>query len=156
MDWLWDKFDRLGIRGDYVFAGALVFLIVVALGWSFYGTFFTEPADELPQPDDDKEHFICRECGHEIALPLKEVVRLREQLPSENQMLILDCKSCNTENSKLVATWCPSCRKYYLSPQTVARAREGGGYVRPEELPADVCTHCGTNRTEWMSENVIK
>ncbi len=154
MDWFRDKLDALGPNGDYIFAGALAFLIVLALGYSVYATFFTSPGGDIPKPKDDKMHFICRECKHEIALEPSEVRDMRRRMENEEDMLRLDCPSCNREQSMLRATWCPSCRKYYLSPRTRAMA-EMTSEEDFENLPDDVCTHCGTNRVKWMKEHVM-
>lgn len=154
MDWFRDKLDALGPKGDYIFAGALAFLIVLALGYSIYASFFASPTDEVPTAPDDKMHFICRECNHEIAIEPTEVRDMRRRMENEEDMIMLDCPKCSRKQSMLRATWCPSCKKYYLSPRT-----RGMAEIRSEEdladLPADVCTHCGTNRVEWMKEHVM-
>jgi hypothetical protein len=154
MDWVRDKLDALGPRGDYIFAGALALLILLALGYSVYATFFTSPGGDIPQPKDDKTHFICRACKHEIALEPTEVRDMRRRMEREEDLMRLDCPNCDREQSMLRATWCYNCHDYYLSPHTRALAELKPG-EEPEDLPADVCTHCGTNQREWMKEHVM-
>ncbi|MFP4053754.1 MAG: hypothetical protein ACLFV7_07820 [Phycisphaerae bacterium] len=144
--------DRLGPKGDYIFAGALALLIVVALGYSIYRTFGSEPTVDIPR-GDGKTHFICIECDHEVAYEPEEMRKIRRRR-GEEDFLVLDCSACNGKQTMVQATFCPSCGAYYISERQKILSRLKPGEEPPERLPKEKCPECGTVRVEWIKENM--
>ncbi len=153
-----------GLNMDYVVAGGLALLIVLALGFAVYGAFFRTPGTDFG--GDGKNHFICDECQHEVVLTQEQTAQRRRESRSEEEVLLLDCPNCQAKKSCYPAVHCPECGTYYVLNDTKVRARmqaEEQRLGRPltereyerfeSESKKTNCPKCGTNRADYYREH---
>jgi DNA-directed RNA polymerase subunit RPC12/RpoP len=140
-----------GGRMDYLFAGGLILLIVLALGLTIWHTFKGSSPTTEQDPD---MHFKCGACGGEFTIPREQYYSAeREQ---EDEAGRIDCKLCGARESAYPMTKCPNCGKYYLSERQKAIIDSMADRGQPPrnigQIP-DKCPHCGTDRIQWLREH---
>ena len=153
-------------RMEYLMVGVLGLIIVLSLGFTLYGVFFSGSSSPAGGPNET--HFKCQACSNEFILSSKDMEKVMPTaLMPEMGLLQVDCPKCGKKESSLMMTKCPSCSKYYLSQMMVANAKafeEAKAAARAEgkdpstvmpilpsadQQPKDVCPYCQTDRVQW-------
>jgi hypothetical protein len=131
-------------KGDMLFAGGLIAIIVLALGLSIYTMF----GDSGPGGDSDwdgKYHMQCinPNCKHTFELEDDddELMAMMEQGTAHPgpEGLVSRCPECR-KMSGVEMIQCPECEEYYVS-ETSRRYLLTNEYN--PELGTGACPHCG-------------
>ena len=133
---------RGAINMEYVFAGALVLLIVAALGLAVWHTFIKSPG--TVGEVDPQVHLRCRKCNHEYAIDRDNLTKEQMFQEGDPSGIIDDCPSCGTKRAAIQLVKCPKCEKYYLP-----RWRVTGRYG---QKGSNVCEYCKTDVDQWYMD----
>ncbi len=137
---------RGAINMEYVFAGALILLIVAALALAVWHTFIRNPSEVAEI--DPQIHFRCLKCGHEYAKDRDQLTK--SQMFSEAEGPIRDdCPKCGVQRAGIQLSKCPECEKYYL-PEFFTNPRIWG------QPKSNICEHCKIDVDEWYIEENAK
>ncbi len=139
------KLDFSGKRMEYVVAGALLVVIVVAVVF-VVGQIW--PGGGGPIGKQGESRVKCVKCGEEWVLDSKnEMYFYREmEMGMGGASVGTDCKKCGAKQSAFMMNRCPKCEKYYLSKRiTDPEAFTKGG-------EKEICPYCDTDRIEWYKE----
>ena len=136
---------KLGGQGggknmDYLFAAALILVIVVSLVLTI--KFSSGGPNNVVDID---LRFQCQQCGHEFFITPDEVWAQKSGsgggpgMPGAmgpGVVRAIDCPECGTKDSCIQMVQCPNpdCKKYFLAESS------------------DVCPHCGVDRMQWHRE----
>jgi hypothetical protein len=142
-----DNVARRGvINMEYVFAGALILLIVAALALAVWHTFIRNPSKVAKI--DPQIHFRCLKCGGEY--PKDRDKLTKSQMFSEAEGPIRDdCPKCATKGAGIQLSKCPECGKNYL-PKFFTNQRLWG------QPGSNICEHCKIDVDKWYMEDAKK
>ena len=148
--------DLSGGKVDFLFAGALILLIVLAVGLTVWHVFF-RPAPNI-SGETGKVFYMCtapdpqdpsREHGYVFEVDPATIVKKINEGGATSNVVALDCPQCRAKDSCLPATKCPKCGKFYVSERTRAEA----GLIDMDISQArDICPYCGQDRDEWVRQ----
>ena len=140
------RLEFAGGRTEYLFAGALVLIVVAALGLSIYFAFGGRGNDfERPDPNVPYE---CEACGHHWTVNMEDIDPDRA-MASEGP-IIEPCPSCGAPDTGYPMTKCPKCGKYFLSEY------HRDWQLMGEEGQDELCPHCGLNINEYYRQELEK
>ena len=138
---------RGAINMEYVFAGALILLIVAALGLAFWHTFIRNPSKVAKI--DPQVHFRCLKCKDEYAKDRKDLTKQEMFMEGEPTGIITDCLKCGAKGAAIQLSKCPACEKYYL-PKERMNPRIWG------TPGSNICEHCKIDVNQWYVEDAKK
>jgi DNA-directed RNA polymerase subunit RPC12/RpoP len=151
--------NRLNLGGggdrkmEIVMVAGLVVIILGSLTYTIYHFAGGGRGGQVGEPPEIR--YKCTQCGHEFKPELKE----EQAWEMAEGMQALDCPSCGKKDCAHIMTKCPKCGHHYLAPSTLYWSRYYATGVEPPkqaEPPKDICPNCGTDREQYIREQIRK
>jgi hypothetical protein len=133
---------------EYVFAGALGLIIVVALFLTVYYGIMGGGSASVGKGDPNT-HFQCIKCKHEFTMAPNTIPQAALAKADDPSNVKLDCPACKAKGTCYIEVLCPKCGTWYAPPSKIAFDQGKMG------VP-DVCPKCGTNRIDYLREQLKK
>ncbi|MCK4625340.1 MAG: hypothetical protein KAV00_08525 [Phycisphaerae bacterium] len=143
------KLDLGGKNMEYILAGALLLIIIVAVVLSVGGI---QCGGGTAGPGG-KPMFKCVECKKEWEIEPEEASKFNREMERDtgrergDTPIGWDCPKCNKEGCVFLMIQCPKCKKYFLSK----RYTDTAAFVKAGRR--DICPECDTDVHEWYKEH---
>lgn len=137
------KLNLSGKQMEYILAGALLLIIVVAV------VFAVGPLRcGGGGIDNSGENRVkCLKCNAEWTITQKEAANFNRETEMGGATVGRYCEKCKTDNAVFLMNRCFKCKKYYLSK----RITDPEAFIKGGKK--EICPFCGTDQVKWYREH---
>ena len=135
---------------EYLLIGALAVVIAGSLVLSL-----KQGCGSTTRTLDGDSPYICTECNEQFVPDKDKRPPVGMMVGGPGHAMPIDCPRCEKKACALPMRKCPKpeCAKYFLSPTIKYDYDMNKEGEVPEDHPAEICTHCGTDVAQWLHDH---